>query len=100
MESGPLGDRQKMEYRAQDEIKGEETECQGRQLLFLQNDTLRCRLAMAWPGGPATAGCTCLGFTVLQGGGQGLRSHPLRARPLFSTCSGHKLGSWNQFYHK
>ena len=51
MESGPLGDRQKMEYRAQDEMKGEETECQGRQLLFLQNDTLRCRLAMAWPGG-------------------------------------------------
>ena len=59
MESGPLGDRQKMEYRAQDEMKGEETECQGRQLLFLQNDTPRCRLAMAWPGGPAPAGCTC-----------------------------------------
>ena len=47
MESGPLGDRQKMEYRAEDEMKGEKTECQCRQLLFFKNDTLRCQLAMA-----------------------------------------------------
>lgn len=76
MESGPLGDRQKMEYRAQDEMKGEKTECQGRQLLFVQNDTLRCQLAI-WLG-RGTGHCWARAWA--------LRSyHKGRARPSGAT---------------
>lgn len=49
MGPGPRGDRQKMECRAQHDMKGGKTECQCHQLLFFQNDTLTWQLAMAWP---------------------------------------------------
>ena len=49
MGPGPRGDRQKMECRAQHDMKEGKTECQCHQLLFFQNDTLRWQLAMAWP---------------------------------------------------
>lgn len=57
MEPGPLGDRQKMECRAQYDMKGAKTECQCHQLLFFQNDTLSWQLAMAWRRGQPTARC-------------------------------------------
>lgn len=71
MEPGTLGDRQKIECRAQSDMKGGKTERPCHQLLFFQNDTLTWQLVRT-----GCCGGTCRGFSILQGGECGLQSRP------------------------